>query len=387
MSLSEQGGVRYATGMFWDSSRRKRMQEQLRESEERFRQLAENINDVFFLTDVSGSQIFYVSPAFERIWGFSVEKLYREPKSWQELVHVADRERVRRAFQAHRPGPPYDMEFRITRPNGAVRWIRARGFPIRDAYGHAHRVAGIAVDITARKEAAAAQEHANQRLREFGVYLEAAREEERIRIAREIHDDLGALLLAIKIDLDATRKQQKAASPARVTMEELMGRVDVAIEAVRRISTALRPSILDNVGVVAAIEWQAQEVERRTGIKCEVACNSQKELNIDRERATAIFRIVQEALTNAVRHSGATHVQISLHDGAGRVELRIRDNGRGFDTDRPPDFRSWGLVGMGERVRAFGGNFSITGAPRQGTAISAIIPARSAGKAARKGAR
>jgi two-component system sensor histidine kinase UhpB len=375
MSVSEQDGVRYATGMFWDSSRRKRMQEQLRESEERFRQLAENINDVFFLTDVSGNQIFYVSPAFERIWGFSVAKLYREPQSWRELVHVADRERVRRAFQARRPGNPYDMEFRILRPNGAVRWIRARGFPIRDAFGRAHRVAGIAVDITVRKEAAAAQEQANQRLREFGVYLEAAREDERIRIAREIHDDLGAMLLAIKIDLDACRKEHAALPRVAGTMKDAMGRIDEAVNAVRRISTALRPSVLDNIGVVAAVEWQAQELERRTGIGCDVTCESDHdELDIDPERATAIFRIVQEALTNVARHSEATRVNIILRDHAGTVELQIRDNGKGFDAGRATDFLRWGLIGLGERVRAFGGKFAVTTAPRQGTAIKVLIP-------------
>lgn len=375
MSVSEQDGVRYATGMFWDSSRRKRMQEQLRESEERFRQLAENISDVFFLTDVSGNQIFYVSPAFERIWGFSADKLYREPQSWQQLVHVADRERVRRAFQARRIGNPYDMEFRILRPNGAVRWIRARGFPIRDASGRAHRVAGIAVDITARKEAAAAQEQANQRLREFGVYLEAAREEERIRIAREIHDDFGAMLLAIKIDLDACRKEHAAVPKIAATMEEVMARIDEVVTAVRRISTALRPSVLDNVGVVAAVEWQAQELERRTGIGCEVVCESDHdELDIEPERATAIFRIVQEALTNVARHSEATRVDITLRDHEGNVELQIKDNGKGFDTGRVADIQRWGLIGMGERARAFGGKFAITTAPHQGTTIRVVIP-------------
>src|SRR4029079_2270514 len=128
---------------------------------------------------------------------------------------------------------------RILRPNGAVRWIRARGFPIRDAFGRAHRVAGIAVDITVRKEAAAAQEEANQRLREFGVYLEAAREDERIRIAREIQDDLGAMLLATKIDLEPCRKEHAALPRVAATMKDAMDRIDEVVNAVRRISTAL----------------------------------------------------------------------------------------------------------------------------------------------------
>ena len=389
MSIAEQDGICYATGMFWDTSRRKRMQEQLRESEERFRQLAENINEVFYLTDVEGDRIFYVSPAFDRMWGFSAEKLYREPRAWQELVHAADRARVRRAFKARRPGNPYDMELRITRPDGAVRWIRARGFPICDASGRAYRMAGIAEDITARREAAEALQSSHQRMRELALHLQSVREEEGKRIAREIHDELGALLLTIKIDLDACRKRQTAASTPDLgaTMQELTDRIDTAIAAVRRIATDLRPSVLDHVGVLAAVEWQAQDMERRTGIKCDVVADSGKEeLDLDPERATAIFRIVQEALTNVVRHSEATQVHIALREGAGGVEVQIRDNGRGFDTARPPDRERWGLVGMAERAGAFGGKLNITSAMPQGTAITVNIPASPTGKKKRHGA-
>lgn len=376
MSVSEEEGVRYATGMFWDTSRRKRMQEQLRESEERFRQLAENINDVFFLTDVDGSQIFYVSPAFERVWGFSSDKLYRDPSSWMELVHDSDRERVQRAVKARKPGSIYDMEFRIRRPTGAVRWIRMRGFPIQDPLGRVYRVAGIAVDITARKEVADSLQRSHQRMRELALHLQSVREEERKRIAREIHDELGALLLAVKLDLDAYRKRQGTQS-AYASMEELISRVDTAIESVRRIATDLRPSILDNVGVLAAVEWQAQEVERRTGIRCRVETDAGKEeLSIDPERATAIFRIVQEALANVVRHSEATHVKIALREQAGNVEVQITDNGKGFDAEgaREPDLRHWGLVGMAERAVSFKGKFGIRKASPRGTTVAVSIP-------------
>jgi PAS domain S-box-containing protein len=383
MSTSEQDGVRYATGMFWDTSRRKRMQEQLRESEERFRQLTDNIDEVFYLTDVEGDQVFYVSPAFEKVWGFSAQRLYQEPRSWQELVYFADRKRLRRAFKALRRGAAYDMEFRITRPDGAVRWIRVRGFPIHGASGNAYRVAGIAEDITAHKEAADLLQLSHQRMRQLALHLQAVREEERKRIAREIHDELGALLLAIKIDLDACRKQQAAAPAPDVAaaLQAVLGRVDTAIDSVRRIATDLRPSMLDNIGVLAAVEWQAQEIERRTGIKCEVVADGVRDdLGLRPELGTALFRIVQEALSNVVRHSGATNVHIALRARADRVELHITDNGKGFDTDILPDFKRWGLVGMAERARAFGGEFFVTGAPNQGTAITVTIPLRPTGK-------
>jgi signal transduction histidine kinase len=250
-------------------------------------------------------------------------------------------------------------------------------------------MAGIAEDITARREAAEGLQSSHQRMRELALHLQSVREEEGKRIAREIHDELGALLLTIKIDLDACRKRQTAASTPDLgaTMQELTDRIDTAIAAVRRIATDLRPSVLDHVGVLAAVEWQAQDMERRTGIKCDVVADSGKEeLDLDPERATAIFRIVQEALTNVVRHSEATQVHIALREGAGGVEVQIRDNGRGFDTAHPPDLERWGLVGMAERAGAFGGKLNITSAMPQGTAITVNIPASPTGKKKRPSA-
>lgn len=378
MSVSEANGVRYATGMFWDTTRRKRMQEQLRESEERFRQLAENINDVLFLTDVEADRIHYVSPTFQKIWGFSAEKLYRDPASWIELVHEDDRRRVRRIVRARRPETPYDIEFRIRRPDGAVRWIRLRGFPIRDKSGGVLRVAGIAVDITARKEATEALHRSHQQMRALAVHLQIAREEERKRIAREIHDELGALLLAIKMDAEACRKNGASTNDNGTGISgQLVERIDAAIDSVRRIATDLRPSILDNLGVLAAVEWEAQDVERRTGIQCVVETDPDKEdLDVEPEPATAIFRIVQEALANVVRHSGATKVKIALREESGNVKLQITDNGKGIDLETRPGVRRWGLVGMAERVSAFNGKLGINAARPHGTVITATIPAR-----------
>jgi len=362
-----------AATMFEESRDRHALQRQLRESEERFRQLAENLDDVFFLSDVEGERIFYVSPAFERLWGFSSEKLYAEPRSWWKHMHRADRSRVRRAFRARKRGTPYDVEFRIRRPDGATRWVRMRGFPIIDSEGQVYRFAGIAADVTV-KQAADTLQQSHQRMRELAVHLQSVREEERKRIAREIHDDLGALLLAIKMDLEATRKALRSGRPdAGANMEDSVTRVDMAIESVRRIATDLRPSILDQLGVIAAVDWQAQDVERRTGIKCEFD-SGRDDLELDSERATAIFRIVQEALANVVRHSGATRVKIALRESGGGVELRISDNGKGLDSDGASDLHKWGLIGMAERVASFTGRFEVMPAQPHGTTVSVWVP-------------
>lgn len=376
MSVTEeQGKRRYATGVFWDITRRKFMEDRLRESEARFRQLAENIDEVFYLISADRNELYYVSSAVEKVWGLTPQALYENPRAWERLIHPEDRARVEGMLGARSGNQPYEVEFRVTTRAGALRWIRARGFPILDEAGHPYRVAGIAEDVTARKNAEASQAEANQWLREFSVHLEAAREEERARISREIHDELGALLLTAKIDLDACCKDYGGANPGLAkTMVALMGRIDSAIDAVRRISTALRPSVLDNVGVLAAVEWQVQELSQRTGIRCKVASNADGELDLDPQRATAVFRIVQEALTNVVRHSGATKVDIALREGSAGLELRIKDNGKGFNTTRPPDFQHWGLVGMAERARALGGTFAVESAPKKGTTIRVVIP-------------
>lgn len=376
LSVAEDNGVRYATGMFWDTTRRKRMQEQLRESEERFRQLAENISDVFFLTDLEGAEIFYVSPTFEKLWGFSRQALYHNPGSWIDLVHETDRDRVRRAIRLRRPGARYDIEFRVRRPNGAMRWVRLRGFPIHDEAGRVYRFAGIAVDVTVRREAAELLQRSHERMRELVLHLESVREDERKRIAREIHDELGALLLAIKMDVE-TLRSARVRSRRRASIDELTKRIDSGIDAVRRIATDLRPSILDNLGVLAAVEWQAQDLERRTGISCEVETDSGKEeIDVDAERATAIFRIVQEALANIVRHAEAKRVKIALHERSGNVEMRITDDGKGIESTGPADYGRWGLVGMAERVSRFKGKLAIAPVTPRGTMVSVSIPAR-----------
>jgi two-component system sensor histidine kinase UhpB len=147
----------------------------------------------------------------------------------------------------------------------------------------------------------------------------------------------------------------------------------------------LRPSILDQLGVLAAVEWQAQDTERRTGIKCDVEVDPGKEdLDLDTERATAIFRIVQEALANVVRHSGATEVRIALHEDEGSVALKITDNGKGIDSDGASDLHKWGLIGMAERVASFKGRFGVMPAQPRGTTVSVWIPtARAPSQAAR----
>ncbi|HYA02465.1 MAG TPA: sensor histidine kinase, partial [Syntrophobacteria bacterium] len=213
-----------------------------------------------------------------------------------------------------------------------------------------------------------------RQLRDLSRYLQTAREEERTRIAREIHDELGQGLTALKMDLSWLKKRllpkpeglhDKAAS--------MEGLIDATIQTVQRLSGELRPGILDDLGLAAAIQWQAEEFQKRTGTPCEVTLGPE-DISLDRDRSTAVFRIFQEALTNVARHAGATEVAASLEEREGNVVLKVQDNGRGIKREETSSPTSFGLIGIGERVHSLGGKVNIIGVENKGTTIAVTIP-------------
>jgi PAS domain S-box-containing protein len=212
-----------------------------------------------------------------------------------------------------------------------------------------------------------------EQLRDLTSYLQTAREEERAYIAREIHDEFGQSLTALKMDLawltkrlaDRPRLAEKAS-----TMSDL---IDSTIQTVRRVATQLRPGLLDDLGLAAAIEWQAQELAERTGINCELYLGDE-DIVLDRDLATAVFRIFQEMLTNVARHAEATEVQVELEEGPDKLVLIVRDNGKGITPGQISDPHSLGLIGMRERARSWGGDVIFQSVPGQGTVITVRVP-------------
>jgi signal transduction histidine kinase len=222
------------------------------------------------------------------------------------------------------------------------------------------------------KEAERLRTH--EELRNLSLYLETAREEERTRIAREIHDELGQALTALKMDLSWLRKRLGPEAGMFEAKTDSMEKViDDTITTVQRLSGELRPGILDDLGLAAAIEWQAGEFEKRTGILCRVQV-SPENMTLDRERSTAVFRIFQEALTNVARHAHATKVAVSLEQEEARVNLTVVDNGRGITEKEMSSSKSFGLLGIRERVRFLGGDIVIEGRPKKGTTVRVAIP-------------
>jgi PAS domain S-box-containing protein len=218
-----------------------------------------------------------------------------------------------------------------------------------------------------------------QQLRALSARLQMAREEEGTRIAREIHDELGGALTGLKWDLEGIEKLLSGAGKSRkvATVREKIPNmthlIESTINTVRRISSELRPGMLDDLGLISAIEWQAQLFQSRTGIECEFTAGMTS-VDLSRDRATAVFRIFQEILTNVIRHAEASKVRVELQKLDGYLELRVKDNGRGITEDEIGNPRSLGLLGMRERALLVGGEVSTSGVAGVGTTVIARVP-------------
>jgi signal transduction histidine kinase len=255
-----------------------------------------------------------------------------------------------------------------TGPDGRILDVSA--FPFADPDG-SPLVLEMSIDITARKRAEEGLQRSFYQLRALTARLQSIREEERKRVARDIHDQLGQALTALRINLSALirdlPKDKKQGS------ESVMNLIDQTIQSVRRISTELRPGVLDDLGLVAAIEWAGEEFEARTKTKCRLDL-PQEDVSIDQEHATALFRILQETLTNVVRHASASQVNVRLTQEDGRLILEIRDNGKGVSEEQLSAAGALGILGMRERALLLGGELIISGAPGQGTVVRVEIP-------------
>ena len=232
----------------------------------------------------------------------------------------------------------------------------------------------IASDLSEVKRAEQDARASSEQLRKLAAHLVSVREEERTRIAREVHDELGQSLTAVKMDLAwLARRLPRRNAPMLGRIGSTLELADSIIRSVRRISTELRPSVLD-LGLAAAVEWQVQEFQARTGIQCKVRLLTQEVFAPD--VSTALFRILQETLTNVARHANATRVEVVEQKVRDRLVLRMRDNGRGFDSEDPSISKSLGLLGMRERAAILGGQVNIASAPGKGTTVTAWIPLR-----------
>ena len=341
---------------------RQQTEEQLRKTMQQLRQLAENITDAFWIRDsdpATAGRMVYVSPAYEKIWGRSCKELYQSPQAWLEAVHPEDRETVAQAMVTKQVTGEYNQEYRIVRPDGALRWIRDRAFPIRDSSDKVIRIVGIAEDTTDR--------HRLER-----EILEIS-DREQARIGQDLHDGLCQQLVSLGFDTNSLEQQLAARALPEVAAAQKMGKVlDDAIAEARAVSRGLFPVQLEADGLSLALRQLAAGVCARARVHCRVDC-PQPVLVGDNTVATHLYRIAQEAVNNAVKHSRAGSILIELKTSQNRIELTISDNGIGIPGSRPLT-GGMGLHIMNYRAQAIGGTLNIERASRQGTIVSCFAP-------------
>jgi len=354
---------------------------ELRESESKILEALEfnktilNTSSIGILTYKESGQCTYANDAVAKIVGTNVagllEQNFHQIQSWKKSGMYE------LALKALRTGTEQRIEPLITTTLGKDIWPSLR-FSSFYSEGENHLLVFV-YDITEQKRAEEAIKASHQQLRAFAGRLQSVREEQRKEIAREIHDELGGALTGLKIDLSflassAPKSRDKTKRDSFLSkMLEMTKLIDETIGTVRRIVTKLRPSILDDFGLLAALEWQLQEFQKRTGIQSEFV-STLEYINLDEELSTAVFRIFQESLTNVARHAKATKVTATLYKEADSLVLKVEDNGKGISADDIHNTKSVGLIGMREHALFLGGTVNFSGEPSKGTTISVQFP-------------
>lgn len=368
------GHVLGALAIGRDISERKRMELLLQAREQEFRTLAENSPDIIVRYDRNCRRI-YVNPAHRKATGIPRELALHVPLAvrWRANVPVDE-------FEAH---------LRRTMESGQstqilVAWQGADGrahdyaFHLLAERNAEDRVVGALIigrDITALQETERRLEKSEALLRQLAARQETAREDERKRIARELHDEMGQYLSALRLDISVLRMHYGEGNPLLLPkLQRMMDLVDNTIKVVREVVSSLRPAALD-MGLVSALEWLAEEFSRRTRIQCELRVDDEG-IEFDEDRAIVVFRIVQESLTNVSRHAEASWVLISLRLAENYFVLSIADNGKGFDPTHRKE-KAFGLIGIEERAIMLGGKLNICSAPGGGTSIFVSLPTHS----------
>lgn len=383
ISRSEVDGQKRFTVVLRDVTERLRMQREL----QRYADIVAHADDAIISRRLDGTILTW-NPAAERLFGYRSEdmigsdiRMLNSPNTPPDQCLLAERalkgeaivnfETVRR----RKDGSDVDVAVTISLVRDSSGKVTTSTAILRDISERKVLEARLHKTLQQQREAEAEVRESRDRLRELSSALQTIREEEKSRIARELHDELGQALTALKMDTSAIESEldhaQAALKKRAADMKQL---IDATVTSVRRISADLRPVMLDNLGLVPTLEWLTKDFASRSGITVDLDIPDEN-LGASGDAATAVFRIVQEALTNVARHAQADHVNVNIVRSGGNVVVRVRDNGKGFTEADTRKARSFGLLGMRERAYVLGGECRVTRHPQGGTQVEALIPA------------
>jgi two-component system sensor histidine kinase UhpB len=350
--------------------------EMLKESEARFRALASNLPGMLFQLrrDAEGEfRFLYVSEGCQKLFGFKQQELLAAASRLFDAFDAEERKSLEKALRESADNGALLNWEGHTRGRARQKWINVRSTPHRFDSG-VIEWRGIATNISESKESEAELRGSRQQLAELSTHLEAVKEEERERISRDIHDELGSILVRLKIEVALlASKLPEGSDKLRDKAHSIEGLLDQAMSTASRVARELRPGILKEFGLPAAIECQAEDFTQRFAIPCRVQCDEES-LEPDPDTSLALFRIAQEALTNVAKHAHASIVVMRLRRERGNIVLEIRDNGRGISVADMQKPKSFGLRGIRERVLSLSGDFTIVPAEHGGTHITLRVP-------------
>jgi two-component system sensor histidine kinase UhpB len=332
--------------------------------------------DAIVLAD-KDDKVTFLNPAAERLTGWSSGRAVGRPLSAVVVLGAEVEGGVGGILRAASRGA-FVHETTLHAASNHQRPVEVTASLVRDEVRGVTGSVLVFRDVTARRVYEAGLKRSQEELRSLAGHLESAREAERTRIAREIHDELGQLLTGFKIDLAWLEKKlaAKAEVPRAGLQEKVRAMSELLhdmVQCVRRIAAELRPGILDDLGLAAAVEWQTQEFQRRTGLRAQVSTRLDQAAP-PREVATALFRVLQESLTNVARHAEARNVRVQLHEEQRQLVLQVSDDGRGITEAELRKAGAFGLMGMRERILPLRGQCEIRGQPGRGTTVRVTVP-------------